>query len=308
MNVVLKHPRCINCHGVYADLHDNPTTLHPQPGGHIPQNAMGVSADQCNSCHDLSDASGDGKWRLPPPNMFFNRPDVEVCRAFKSTGSGAGTDFLNHLAADRLILLGFEGKKAQTDKPAEPPPISHEAFLKLGEAWIAAVYGTASQQEWAGAFPGEAGSACGCDASLAQDEAAEPGGTFIASDFIGEYVGTIKYPHPEVGSYSCELKLTIDNPPLVESSTEFSMRAFYQGDKCLGRLFDAAGTARMEGGVFKWQSQPSWMDEYSPQTSTYILDLTLNGDLLTGAWNYHLTNSDGSTRSEQGELEMSRTE
>jgi hypothetical protein len=176
MNVVLQHPRCINCHGVYGDLHDNPNTRHPKPGGYIPKDAFGRTEDRCAGCHNLAGRV----WELAPEHMFFtNTTDIQVCKRFKAKDTGA--NFLNHLAGDRLIQLAFEGKKGQSNKPAEPPPISHEAFLQLAEAWITAVYGTSSQQEWAKSFPGEAGSACGCDPALAQGAPSEPDGAIAGA-------------------------------------------------------------------------------------------------------------------------------
>jgi hypothetical protein len=163
MNLVLQHPRCLNCHGAYGDLHTNPNTKHP--GGYIPIDSFGVPLDpahECILCHDLAAKNKENKWQLAPEHMFFTgKTAVQVCQRFRSTGDGTGTGFLNHLAGDELILLGFEGKKAHSDKPAEPPAISHDDFLVLAENWVAEVFRTRTQTDWTKPFPGDA--SCGCD-------------------------------------------------------------------------------------------------------------------------------------------------
>lgn len=163
MNVALKHPRCLNCHGEYGDLHTNPNTKHP--GGYIPVDNFGVpkdSAQECILCHDLAAKNKANKWQLAPEHMFFTgKTDLQMCQRFRSTGDGTGTGFLNHLAGDELILLGFEGKKAHSDKPAEPPAISHDDFMLLAENWVAEVFRTRTQTDWTKPFPG--GASCGCD-------------------------------------------------------------------------------------------------------------------------------------------------
>ncbi len=159
LNPVLQHPRCANCHGAYADLSDNPQTKHP--GGFIPRDNFGKLKNpeqECVNCHDL----GGKEWLLSPEQFFFvGRTDADVCKGFRSKGSGV--NLLNHIDGDKLIQLGFQGKKAHSDKPANPPPQDKEQFLKLAEAWVTAVYGTSDQQEWTKPFPGESGSTCGCD-------------------------------------------------------------------------------------------------------------------------------------------------
>jgi hypothetical protein len=162
---VLQHPRCINCHGVFADLQENRATKHP--GRFVPA-GMSVSGDDCVGCHDLGAIpTPDGMaWRLPPPHMFFTQDPVSICKRFRSTGAATGADFLNHLFSDAAIGLGFAGKKGQSDLPAEPPPMSRDAFLALAEQWVAALYRSSDQSEWARNVPGEPGSACGCDPNL----------------------------------------------------------------------------------------------------------------------------------------------
>ncbi|MGH8771028.1 MAG: hypothetical protein ACREV2_07580, partial [Burkholderiales bacterium] len=187
MRDVYRHPRCINCHGVYGDLHENPNTRHPKPGGHIPLIPVGhgtAPEDQCISCHDrggagkkiyLNPSTGqyeivpaDRKWELPPEHLFFSdRTDVQVCRRFKGVDN-TGVGLLKHLKEDRPIMLAFEGKKGQSNKPADPPRssankvIAHGDFIKLAEQWLTAVYGTNSPAAWQKPFPGEEASDCGC--------------------------------------------------------------------------------------------------------------------------------------------------
>jgi hypothetical protein len=71
-------------------------------------------------------------------------------------------------------MPAFEGKKGHSGKPADPPQdsdhkvIPHDNFIQLAERWLTSVYGTSSLAAWERAFPGEAGSDCGCDPNLAQ--------------------------------------------------------------------------------------------------------------------------------------------
>lgn len=162
----VQSPRCVNCHGALSDLHTNPQTKHP--GGYIPLDQFDHPKDPakaCVNCHDL----GGSAWKLPPDNFFFTgRNDVQLCQQFKAKDNAI--NLLNHLAGDKLIELGFQGKKGQSDLPANPPSVSQEDFLKLAEAWVSIIYKTDDQQKWSDRFPGEYKDSCGCDANTFKPE------------------------------------------------------------------------------------------------------------------------------------------
>lgn len=168
MDAVFQSPRCLNCHGTYGDLTTNPQTKHP--GGYIPLDRFDRAKDpskECVNCHDL----GGSKWKLPPEHLFFTgKTDVALCKQMRTMGNGI--DFLNHLDGDKLINIGFQGNKGQSDLPANPPPISKENFLGLAEKWVSAVYLSSNQNDWAKGFPGGIESTCGCDANTFQEAAA----------------------------------------------------------------------------------------------------------------------------------------
>lgn len=146
---VLQHPRCMNCHGLFADLKTNPATKHPgkQVG----------PEDECKQCHEQA---GD-VWEIPPPEMFFNdRSDSQLCMQFKLKRSGAR--LMNHVTTDKRILLGFEGRRGQDLEP-KPPPVSHDEFVKMVAKWVAAIYGSDKQEAWEEEFPGGSDTKCGCE-------------------------------------------------------------------------------------------------------------------------------------------------
>ncbi|MGB8647114.1 MAG: hypothetical protein WCF84_17890, partial [Anaerolineae bacterium] len=159
MAPVFQSPRCLNCHGAYGDISTNPKTKHP--GGYIPLDNFGNPKDpskECTNCHDL----GGKQWQIAPPHMFFtNENTVSMCQQMKRMDNGINV--LNHLASDRLVQLGFQGKKGQSDQAAEPPPISKGDFLKLAENWVSAVYSSTAHSVWGQPFPGGNESSCGCD-------------------------------------------------------------------------------------------------------------------------------------------------
>lgn len=149
MKPVLQHPRCINCHGVFADLKTNPDTKHP--GKQIGPN------ESCTDCHEQA---GD-VWEIPPPELFFTaRSDTDLCTQFKLKRTGQR--FFDHIKKDPRILLGFEGKRGQDLEP-KPPPVSHDDFVKMAKDWLTALYGTDEPKAWEDEFPGGSETKCGCE-------------------------------------------------------------------------------------------------------------------------------------------------
>jgi hypothetical protein len=159
---VLQHPRCLNCHGGFADMHENIDTDHPGGMVELPM-SLTDRKDRCIGCHDLAKP---GEWHLPEPHMFFTRGSIAICRGFQSVGAATGRDLFEHLRTDRLIELGFEGRRADRALTASPPGLARDPFNDLARQWLAVVYGSSTEADWAADFPGEPGSGCGCDPDL----------------------------------------------------------------------------------------------------------------------------------------------
>ncbi len=163
---VLRHPRCVNCHGVVNDLHVNPNTEHL--GGHIPLDDKGQPKQPCIKCHEQA---GD-VWELAPvEQLFAKKSDVELCVQLK-VHKRMGVRLLNHVMTDRRILLGFDGTRGQDLEP-EPPSIEkvdgkpvalpHEDFVKMVETWLTAMYRTDDVDKWGDEYPGGSDTTCGCE-------------------------------------------------------------------------------------------------------------------------------------------------
>lgn len=132
MMPVIRHPRCSNCHGGV----DPTTKQHP---------GAPITVEACVQCHD--DDANPG-WGVPAREHFFvGKTDEEVCSLFAEFAmkQGHGRFIDNHLRTDELIVAGFKGLigGARTPgagnppaPPADPPPVSQDSFVKLGQDWI----------------------------------------------------------------------------------------------------------------------------------------------------------------------------
>lgn len=210
MDVVFTSPRCANCHGAYGDLSTNPQTKHP--GGYIPLDNFGKPKDpakQCVNCHDL----GGSKWQIAPEHMFFTgKNDVSLCQQMKRMSTGIA--LLQHIDNDKLIELGFQGKKGQSDLPANPPPVSKDGFLDLTEKWVGAVYLSSNKNDWTKTFPGGNESSCGCDANTFKQEAPPPGDQM--NQVVSVLTGLLTPPCSSTQTQGCA-KVT-NNGGLVNAS------------------------------------------------------------------------------------------
>lgn len=160
---VLRHPRCINCHGALNPLAD---TTHE--GGVIDANvkASGELEDNqvCLGCHtaasrlpDEPTLANDQRWRLPPPEMKWAEKDlrstcIQLQNWVKTRGNEAARE---HLGFDPLIQWGFEGRAAgvRDPKPPAPPPIDLETFTELFREWVTKDRGNLGckpRGEWSG--------------------------------------------------------------------------------------------------------------------------------------------------------------
>ena len=167
-------PRCFNCHGGVNPYLDGPG-LDPEDenapasvSNHFvpldrPTNSSTVDS-QCMGCHDHMAKRRDGGnsvWMLArSDHSFVDKDAVTLCRQFKSSTHTAEA-FLAHVQDDEggnnFAGTGFNGDRGLDHEqfkeiPVEKPYLTHDAFMKLAEDWIAAM---------GGKFQGDEG--CGCE-------------------------------------------------------------------------------------------------------------------------------------------------
>jgi hypothetical protein len=153
MMPVLRHPRCLNCHGGIP----NPFAA-PFPATEPPRRHVGVvdiersmHLDVCENCHMKG-------WEMPHWSMFWtDKTDVQVCNLMKNRFSAVR--FVDHMRRDQggiqFIKAGFEGKRsldaggqaiyeAETGRTfrADPPPGTQEQLTQQAQDWVDAQGGT----------------------------------------------------------------------------------------------------------------------------------------------------------------------
>ena len=134
---VVRHPRCINCHGGV----DPADSIQHKGGSQV------ADAD-CTACHD---DPASKSWSLPGRDHFFTgKTDEEICSLFAEFAMKQGhARFIdNHLQHDDLIVAAFKGLIGDArnpavdrspdprDPPADPPPIKQGPFVQLGRDWL----------------------------------------------------------------------------------------------------------------------------------------------------------------------------
>ena len=177
-------PRCLNCHGGLnpfikgpgldpGDDLDNPTpaskVAHGQGGVIRRQRDRAPDGTQlmegeCMDCHNNMVRKRDGspsRWTLAPTFLsFVDKDPTTLCRQIKRA-TGTADHFLGHLKDDNggnaFAPTAFKGDKGlDPDRfdflMPQPPKMSHAAFMKLGQDWVAAM---------GGSFKGDEG--CGCE-------------------------------------------------------------------------------------------------------------------------------------------------
>src|SRR5581483_810194 len=133
---VLQHPRCANCHGAIDVFAVNTTHAGGQIEAPTEDNPFG---GDCQSCHTAPMPEGQ-RWRQPRPGdpaRWGGLAPAQICRGLKASRM-SGADLVDHVRADRLVALGFEGKRGQ-DLPAAPPPMTQDQFLALTQQWVTAI-------------------------------------------------------------------------------------------------------------------------------------------------------------------------
>jgi hypothetical protein len=178
------HPRCINCHGAINPFAPNTTHVGGRIGTKFKEiirhdDVLGkdltivvIDEDEfftrCKDCH--SAFTGSRGWSMPRPQLWFiGKTSTQLCKQMKLNFSPLSS-FVNHLDKDDLLFIqeAFRGTRGldengkaaylnETGKEFEPevPPISHEAFVAQGRAWVEAM-GPGAAENIKGGYT------CGC--------------------------------------------------------------------------------------------------------------------------------------------------
>jgi len=136
---VIRHPRCLNCHGAVNPLID-------EKRGHHGGGKVVASIEKCQECHTLKG------WDTPVSAFFFTgRSARQLCMQFKAIELDP-TAFVKHIYNDRggtpFTVVAFKGDRALDDAAKDmvadatgrpfvedPPPMSHGEFLQLASDW-----------------------------------------------------------------------------------------------------------------------------------------------------------------------------
>jgi hypothetical protein len=164
---VLRHPRCINCHGAQSPF--TPNTQHEggaydvikDPSGFVLEDKTSAA---CETCH------GDLKgWRMAPDDMsFVDHEDVDLCILLKMklhTGPNVIQHFTNDLGGTPFIEVAFQGTRGLNEQGRalvdnyHPEPIegiSQSQLISLAHRWLSDID---SEQ---GLIGGDRNTECGC--------------------------------------------------------------------------------------------------------------------------------------------------
>ena len=145
---VLRHPRCLNCHGgvdPFSQKHPGADQLDPEIDRMTDREKF---EEQCQMCHD-----GLKGWTTPAEAVFFVRKDDEqLCMQMK--GFGATADgFVSHIHDDKggiqFIATGYAGDRALGEQGlkdyrlvAVKPPGTQAELTAKARKWVAAMGGT----------------------------------------------------------------------------------------------------------------------------------------------------------------------
>ncbi len=138
---VLFHPRCINCHpsGDAPMITDNSQThlFNVKRGAE----GKGVGGMSCTLCHrDTNQPDGPPgvpNWHMPPkhmPMIFQGRTAGNLCRQLKDpkhNGGKTGTQIIDHLGSDPLVLWGWNPGKGRMS-----PKMDHKTFTAKMREWV----------------------------------------------------------------------------------------------------------------------------------------------------------------------------
>jgi hypothetical protein len=138
---VLMHPRCINCHQDQSPRQGDARTVH------VPlvvrgKDGHGAPTQPCQTCHQTTNTAdgfvpGVEDWHLAPLSMLWEgRSKEQICEQIKDParngGRRTGEQVIEHMKTDPLVLWAWAPGRRTT------PPLSHENFVEVLEAWVKA--------------------------------------------------------------------------------------------------------------------------------------------------------------------------
>jgi hypothetical protein len=148
---VLRHSRCLNCHTV-SDYPRQGDDRHPHrflvARGPDDRGAYG---ERCNECHQgqnqANGVPGAQGWRLAPLTMAWESEPgtalstASLCRRLldpSRNGNRTLAQLEQHLRTEPLVLWAWSGGRTIEGTAREPPPLTHEEFLRAFQVWRAA--------------------------------------------------------------------------------------------------------------------------------------------------------------------------
>jgi hypothetical protein len=143
MATVLQHPRCMNCH-TRED--------YPRQGDERHRHTMNVARGEndhgapglhCATCHQSANQAAAGTpgapdWGLAPRRMAWEGLSVgELCRALQDPAKGRmrPNEFVPHFRTGLVRWAWSPGTDAH-GRARSVPPIPHERFIALAQAWV----------------------------------------------------------------------------------------------------------------------------------------------------------------------------
>jgi hypothetical protein len=139
---VLTHPRCMNCHPAGDRPLQKDTQLFHKQNVSRRIEQLGHS---CSTCHPSQQGPGTDMppgaphWKMPSarvPMVFEKRTPQQLCEQLKApetNGNRTLEQLRTHMAEDAIVKWGFSPGEGRS-----VPPLTHEAFVKVVEAWLAA--------------------------------------------------------------------------------------------------------------------------------------------------------------------------
>jgi hypothetical protein len=135
MMPVLKHPRCLNCHGGVNEK------LPEREGGH--GGGATTETTDCLDCHNgVRNLNNPNRprlaWRTPSSSFFFTgRSTRDLCNQFKYIEKSP-EDFINHMINDRggdqFVEAAYKGDRSLNLAPV-PPPVPHAQLVTYAREW-----------------------------------------------------------------------------------------------------------------------------------------------------------------------------
>ncbi len=139
---VLTHQRCMNCHPS-DDVPKQGEDSHPHRFGIT--RANGLSATNCNTCHqssnnDYSGVPGAPEWALAPHSMRWEGLSrIQIAKSMmnkENNGGRSPDDIMHHLTEHELVLWAWQPGVNAAGEARELPPVSKEEYIAAVKKWI----------------------------------------------------------------------------------------------------------------------------------------------------------------------------